>query len=514
MSATSVAEADVGRTTAPVVEVRDLSKSFPGVRALSGVSVAFQGGEVHALVGENGAGKSTLIKILAGAYTADSGEILVDGEPAAIRSPSDSAAYGLAFIHQEPQLVGTLSVAEAMTLGLPHGRRHRAFVDWRGMRRAARRAAQDIGLEVDVDAEVQDLTVAERSLVTIGRGLLAEARFMVFDEPTAAFADAEVQMLYEVIRRLTGQGVAVAYVSHRLDEIFEIGDHVTVLKDGERVASRPIAEFLDRGRLVEAIVGRSLAVYEAAEHPPGSRVVLKVDGVSWRDRVRDVSFEIRSGEILGLTGLVGAGRSELAHVLFGDHQADSGIIELDGRPVRLRSPSDAIKAGVALLPEDRRALSGVMSMTVRENMTLPSLTRFVVNPLLRFIRRGAERDRAGELSEEMDVRPRDTERELGSLSGGNQQKALIGKWLNTGARLLILDEPTHGVDVGAKQDIYKLIERLAEEGRALLVISSEMDEVVALCKRVLVMREGALVADLDHPDEHQILSACYGVEPT
>ncbi|MDO8213556.1 sugar ABC transporter ATP-binding protein [Conexibacter sp. CPCC 206217] len=506
--------ADVASAPAPVVEVRGLSKSFPGVRALHDVDVAFHGGRVHALVGENGAGKSTLIKLLAGAYLPDAGEILIDGEHAAIRNPRDSAHARLAFIHQDPQVIPSLSVAEVITLGLGYRRRLRGIVDWRAMHATAREVAAEVGLDVDLRRDVAELSIAEQCLATIARGLLADARLMVFDEPTASFTDTEIQNLYEVIRRVTSQGVAVVYVSHRLNEIFEIADHVTVLKDGERVASKPIGAFAGRQALVEAIVGRSLAVYEVKEHTPGERVVLKLDGVSWRDAVKDVSFELHAGELVGLTGLVGAGRSELAHVIFADHRADAGTIEVDGRAMRLRGPSDAIASGIGLLPEDRRALSGVMTMSVRENLTLPSLRRYLLNPLLRVVRRGSERKRTRELLEQLDVRPPDPERELSTLSGGNQQKVLLAKWLNANARLLILDEPTQGVDVGAKQDIYKLIEQLAEQGKGLLVISSEIEEVITLCKRVLVMREGELVADLDHPDEHRILSACYGVAAT
>lgn len=492
----------------PVVAVRGVSKTFPGVLALSGIDVDFYPGEVHGLVGENGAGKSTLVKILAGAYQPDSGEIHVAGRKVSIGDPREAADYGLAFIHQEPQLVSTLSVAENMTLGLQVG--HRAgLVRWRNVREAAQGACEEVGFEVDIRAEVGTLSVAKRRLVSIAKALLAEAKFMAFDEPSASLASDDVDHMHAVIRHLVERGVAVVYISHRLDEVIALSSRITVLKDGLLVTTQPVDAFRDRAQFVQAIVGKAFVEYTGRAHVATGDLVLKARDLSWGNKVRGVSFEIRRGELVGLAGLVGSGRSELARLLFGAERPDSGTLEINGEVAKLKSPRNAIAANMALLPEDRRVQGGIMSLSVAENTTLSNLAPFSVGRGIRFLRKRAEIRGVADLLQQLDVRPREPRRMLATLSGGNQQKVLVGKWLNSGATIFVLDEPTQGVDVGARQEMYRIVEDLADSGAAVIMISSEIEDILHVCRRVLVMREGEIVADLNEPSPHAVLEACY-----
>jgi ABC-type sugar transport system ATPase subunit len=493
-----------------MLSVRAVSKTFPGVRALHKVDMEVREGEVHALVGENGAGKSTLIKILAGVYSPDEGEVWLHARPVTITSPRHALNLGLSFIHQELNLVPYFSAYENMTLGLRR-RRHLGFlIDWRAVRKQVEKVAERLSFDFDIRLPVSELPASRRGMVAIGRALMADARLITMDEPTSTLTVQEVQKLYDVVRDLARSGVAIIYVSHRLNEIFDLADTVSVLKDGEKVATLPRQNVTSKAHLVRLIVGRELAEYQPhhVEHP--GKTVLRVRNASWARSVRNVSLDLHQGEVVGITGLIGAGRSELAHLIFGSQPLDSGSIEVEGARVHFRHPRDAIRKGMALLPEDRRQQGAVMAMSVRENMTLPALGGFRVSSLIPLIARWRERRTVSGMMGRLNVRATGTEQQLALLSGGNQQKAILGKWLLTKASILIFDEPTQGIDVAAKSEIYTLIEQLAADGAAIIFISSDLEEVVRVCKRVLVMREGELVADLYDPDPGRILAYCYG----
>lgn len=491
------------------IEVHGMSKQFPGVRALDDASLLIRPGEVHGLVGENGAGKSTLIKILAGAQRADSGTIRMEGEPVEIASEADADALGLRFIHQDVALVQRLTVAENLFLGKRLPRRG-PFVS---RRQAVARSREMLADFVDVDptAPLSSLSVAERWMVGIARACAGDARLVVMDEPTVALADAEVVRVFRAVERLRDRGIAVLFVSHRLGEILELADAVTVMKDGRTVGRHDIAD-LDRTSLVSAIIGREAGELEPLEEPaqPHDEVILAVDGLSGGP-LREISFSVRAGEIVGIGGLVGSGRTSLMLNLFGHLRPTTGQVRINGEPVRFRSPADAIKAGMALIPEDRRAQGLLTQRTVRENVVLAHLRDFRRQSRLPSPSRSHETERT--LSEIARLRIATTgpEQRIATLSGGNQQKALLSRWLvGRRTRLLMLDEPTKGVDVGAKTEILRLVSQLASEGVAVILASSDLEEVSAIAHRVLVLREGRLVGELERPvTEAQILHLCY-----
>jgi ABC-type sugar transport system ATPase subunit len=497
-----------------VIEVVGLGKRFPGVVALDNFEFDLAAGEIHALVGENGAGKSTFIKLLAGAYSPDSGQIHINGQQVGIRSPKHAHELGMAFIHQGAQVVPQFSAAEEMTLGIVKARRFGILVDWAAANAAAKAVARRLGLDFSLRTPVWQLSAAQQQLIAIGRALLANARVLVLDEPTAPLAGSEVEKLFRLVKSLASEGVGVIYVSHRLDEVFELANRVTVLKDGVKVTTLPISEIHGKEHLVRLIVGRDLAEHfpvPAKKHPEES-VLLRVRNLNWGRLVRDVSFDLHRGELVGMAGLVGAGRSEVAHVLFGSQTPDSGTMEIAGRTVRPKRPRDAIRAGLALLPEDRRAQGAILDMNVRENMTLASLPRYRVARWIPLLSLKKERRAAVDHMRVLRVRARGPEQPILQLSGGNQQKVIVAKWLSTDARILIFDEPTQGIDVGTKAEIYALMDRLAAEGRSVIFISSDLDELTRVCHRILVMREGRLVADLLGADESKVLAYCFGTE--
>ncbi len=474
-----------------LLEVRQLTKSFPGVRALQGVSLSLARGEVLAVIGENGAGKSTLMKILAGVQRPDSGEILIEGRPVEIRSVHDALAQGIALIHQELNLADNLDVAANIFLG--REQRRMGLIDQARQRREARTFLQAVGLDVDPSVLVGTLTIGHQQLVEIAKALSVNARVLIMDEPTSSLSSHEVENLFRVIRDLRARGVSIVYISHRLGEVRALADRVTVLRDGENAGELGRDE-IEHARMVKLMVGRDLSQFYPHEpHPPGE-TVFEVESLRTRAHPRhSLSFRVHAGEIVGLAGLVGAGRTELLAALFGVAPALGGVMRVAGRVVAPQSPCEAIAAGLALVPEDRKKQGVILEMAVRENLSLASLRR---DQRRGFLNRRCEAELTAEMIRAMRIKT-PHERQLAQfLSGGNQQKIVLGKWLALRPRVLLLDEPTRGIDVGAKQEIYRLMEDLARQGVAILFVSSEMEEILGMSDRALVMHEGRLAGEL------------------
>jgi len=480
-------------TASPLLSIRGLSKAFPGVQALADVDLDIEAGTVHALMGENGAGKSTLMRVLAGLHPPDAGEIAVRGLPVRIRSPHHALTLGIAMIHQELMGFPDLSVAENLFMGREPAWAGGLWLDRPRMDREARALLARLGAPVDPSRPLRDLSVSQRQMVEIAQALAHRADLVIMDEPTSALSDPEVASLHAIVRDLARGGAAVIYISHRMDEVFRIADVVTVLRDGRRVGTRP-ARGLDARALIAMMVGRELA--DAPPRGPAAPgdTLLAVRGLGRAGEFADVSFDVRAGEIVGLAGLMGAGRSELLGALAGWAPAEAGSIEVRGRPVRIRSPRDAIRLGLAWVSEDRRELGLIPSMSVAGNLTLGSLRDCRVGP---FLSRRREREIADGLVRDFAIRSPGLDRPVALLSGGNQQKVVMARVLRGRPEILLLDEPTRGVDVAAKAEIHALVARLAREGKAVLLVSSELPEVLALSDRLLVMREGRIVAELD-----------------
>jgi rhamnose transport system ATP-binding protein len=483
----------------PLLQATNISKHFAGVQALRGVSFDLHAGEVHALIGENGAGKSTLINIITGAHQPDDGTLEVSGRLIQNNDPVLSRSLGIAAIHQQPALFPDLTVAENIALGLEPGGWWRR-IRWGHRRRRARELLARVGASINPDAVVQDLTMPEQQLVEIARALGAEARILIMDEPTASLSEREVERLFQVIRDLRGHGVGIIYISHRLDELFQVTDRVTVLRDGSVVQTRPLAE-VDRAELIRLMVGRQLtAIFPKQEVEPGD-VVLELRGLGCRaGGVSNVSLSVRAGEILGLAGLVGAGRTELARILFGLTPADAGTICLRGRSVVIDSPARAVEHGIAYVPEDRRRHGVILDMAVAANASLAILKQIASLGWLDFAR---ERNIAESFVRRLGIKTASVESPAGDLSGGNQQKVALARWLATEPSVLILDEPTQGVDVGAKAEIHRLMGELAEQGLAILMISSELPEILGMSDRIAVMHTGTVAAILDRAEATQ-----------
>lgn len=474
----------------PLLEMSGIVKSFPGVQALRGVGLRVEAGEVLALLGENGAGKSTLMKILGGAQRADAGTIRIDGREVELGSPVAAARAGIAVIHQEFNLVPGLSAAENIFLGRETTRA--GFVARADERGRARELFDRLGASFDADAPCRELTTAHQQLVEIAKALAFEARLLVMDEPTAALTAHEVERLFAVIRDLKARGLGIIYISHRLEEIAAVADRIVVLRDGANVGERPAAG-CSRKEIIEMMVGREMneEFPERPRHPGPVRLV--VEGLSRGQAVRDVSFSVRRGEIVGLAGLVGAGRTETARLLFGADARDSGTIALDGRSLDIGSPRDAIAAGIGLLPEDRKHQGLVLAHAVKANFSLPNLDR-----LSRFgwVDRGREALEFDGYIGRLGIRVPHAEQPAVFLSGGNQQKVVLAKWLARRCKVLIFDEPTRGIDAGAKYEIYQLLNDLAAEGKAVVMISSELPELIGMADRILVMHEGRLTGEI------------------
>lgn len=491
-----------------LLEVSSVSKAFAGVQALSAVSFELRPGEVHALVGENGAGKSTLIKIITGAHLPDSGTVTVEGHLVPELDPLLARKLGIACIYQQPALFPDLTVAENLALNLEHGSLWRT-VNWRQRRVQALELLQRVGARISPDATVSQLSMPEQQLVEIAGALGAKAKILIMDEPTASLAEQEVANLMQVIRELKGQGVGIIYISHRLEELFGIADRVTVLRDGTHVATRPMAE-VNQGELIRLMVGREIsAVFPKQEVPLGD-VVLETRGLSCGESgVRNVSLKVHAGEILGLVGLVGAGRTEFARTLFGLTPADAGQIMLRGRVIQISSPAAAIQQGIAYVPEDRRHHGVVLDLTVSQNTSLAVLNELATGGLLNFSR---ESELAQGYVEKLRIKTPSVDVPVGNLSGGNQQKVALSRWLATKPSVLILDEPTQGIDVGAKAEIHRLMGDLVRQGMAIVMISSELPEVLGMSDRIAVMRGGQIVGELPRSSatQERILALALG----
>jgi rhamnose transport system ATP-binding protein len=485
-----------------------VTKAYAGVQALTGASLELRAGEVHALVGENGAGKSTFIKILTGAVQPDGGEIVVGGRTITHHSPRAARAAGIAAIYQQPALLPELTVAENIALGWERSRLS-GRVDWCERRRRASELLDRVGARIDPEAEAGELSMPEQQLVEIARALGAEARVLIFDEPTASLAEEEVVNLFQVIGQLRARGVGMIYISHRLDELPLIADRVTVLRDGRTLGTHDMSA-VNREQLIQMMVGRELSSVFPKRPVPVGDVVLELRAVGCAATgLHDVSLTVRAGEIVGLSGLVGAGRTELARAVFGLTPADAGDIRVRGRSVRIGSPADAIAAGIAYVPEDRRRHGVVLEMPVCENITLATLDNLSRFSALNFRR---ERELASDYIRRLGVKTPSVRTLVSALSGGNQQKVALSRWLLTRPSILILDEPTQGIDVGAKAEVHALMVELVTEGVAILMISSELPEILGMSDRIAVMHAGTVIGMLDHDEatQERILARALG----
>lgn len=476
-----------------ILEVENISKSFPGVKALDSVSFKIKKGEVHALVGENGAGKSTLMKILNGNYRKDQGVIKIDGKEVDIQNPNDAKANGISIIFQELNLVSLLSIAENIYIGrLPkkHG-----LVDWKKLYNDTKEALSRVGYDIDPKTKIGTLSVAQRQMIEIARALsYPSTKILLMDEPTATLTTKETDILFDVVRSLKKQGISVIFISHKLEELFEICDTLTVIRDGQVIETMPI-EGLTKDDVTTKMIGREITnIYPKRENVVSDEVVLKVEGLSHKNVYKNISFELKKGEVLGLAGLVGAGRTEIARGIFGIDYRDGGDIYVNGEKVKVNNPADAIKHGICYLSEDRKAEGLMGNMSVMLNISAANVEKLLTNGI---ISKKKEEEISQELVEALKVKTPNLEQIVFNLSGGNMQKVVLAKWLNTNVDIFIFDEPTRGIDVGAKYEIYQLINKLVEQGKSVIMISSELPEVMGMSDRVLVIRRGEISASLD-----------------
>ncbi|MFN0109073.1 MAG: sugar ABC transporter ATP-binding protein [Blastocatellia bacterium] len=488
-----------------LLEACNITKSYAGVHALKSASFELRAGEVHALIGENGAGKSTLIKIITGAIQADSGEVTLDGQPINDNSPQLAKSLGIAAIYQQPALFPELTVAENIALGVERTHAWQP-INWNARHARSAELLQQVGAKISTDALAGELTMPEQQLVEIARALGANARVLIMDEPTASLSEEDTQNLFRVIRELRQRGVAIIYISHRLDELPLIADRVTVLRDGSTIETRPMAD-VDRQELIRLMVGRDLSAIFPKREVALGETVLEVRNLTCRAAgVSNISFTIRAGEILGFAGLVGAGRTELARTLFGLTPPDDGEVLLRGQAVKITSPAQAAELGIAYVPEDRRRHGVILELSISANTSLASLRQLAKFSFLNF---AAERQLAADYATRLGVKTPALFAAAGTLSGGNQQKVALSRWLATKPAVLILDEPTQGIDVGAKSEIHSLMGELAEQGLAILMISSELPEILGMSDRVAVMRAGQIVSTFDRAeaDQQTILAA-------
>lgn len=487
-----------------ILELQHISKSFPGVKALDDVSVSIERGSVHALVGENGAGKSTLIKVLAGIYHPEQGEVFLDGVKTKFRTPYDSQQKGISVVHQEFKMSESLSVAENVFLGnlMYKGR----LVDWKGMRRRADEMLRELGVPMDVELAVETLSVAQKQMVEICKAINRHCKVLIMDEPSATLTEKEQALMFNTVRRLKQDGVTIIYISHRLEEIFDLCDNVTVLRDGMHIKTVPVAS-VTRDELVSMMVGRTVAKEYPHAGSEVGEVVLEARNICRKGVLHDISFKLHRGEVLGIAGLVGAGRTELARAVLGIDKMDSGEILLHGKPVRIDRFNKAIAYGLSLVPEDRKSQGLVQIATVSRNINMVNMSAAARGVV---IDAAKEREISQEYVEKLDIMTPSIETEAQYLSGGNQQKVVIAKWLLEDSEIIILDEPTRGIDVGAKSEIYHLIVHLVEQGKAVLMISSELPEVIGMSDRILVIHEGRVADELmrEEATQEKIISLC------
>lgn len=494
-----------------LLKLEGICKSFPGVRALHNVHLEVRRGEVHALLGENGAGKSTLMKILSGAYTRDAGEIYWEGRPISFRHPREAQDLGIGIIYQEFNLVPQLSIAENVWIGREHFRnRALQLIDWKEMYRQTKNLLDELHLELDPRQSVAGLGVAQQQMVEIAKALSLNARLLIMDEPTSALTDTEINQLFALIRRLKARGVSVVFISHHLDEVFEICDRGTVLRDGEYIATVELSQVKEED-LIRLMVGRTLdQQYPKMPTKPGPEA-LRVSGLTRDGVLQDISFTAYAGEILGIAGLVGAGRTELVRAIFGADPINTGQVFVFGKELAIKSPQVAIRAGIGLLPEDRKQQGLVLMLSVLHNMSMASLDRLTSRVLLRL---KDEQKQASGFIEKLRIATPGFKQQVQYLSGGNQQKVVLAKWLASQSKVLIFDEPTRGIDVGAKVEVYNLMNSLVENGAAVIMVSSEMPELLGMSDRILVMRKGRIAAEFDRAGatQEKILAAAMGAD--
>ena len=486
-----------------ILTLKNITKEFPGVKALDDVTINIERGTIHGLVGENGAGKSTLIKVLAGIYQPNKGEIILDGKPCSFNSPIEARRAGISVVHQEIKLAEPLSVAENMFLGnvqLKNG-----LVDWKGMRRRAREIVEDLGMDIDINAQVSSLTVAKKQIVEIMHAINNNSRILIMDEPSAVLTDRELEVMFRIVKQLRDEGITIIYISHRLDEIFGLCSNVSVLRDGCHIDTIPVAS-VDRQGLINMMVGREMGQEYPKEVGNVGGTILEVKNLS-RGILQDISFEVKSGEVFGISGLVGAGRTELARAILGIDKPESGEVYVRGKKVHYRTFADAIRDGLGLIPEDRKLQGLVQIMSVKRNTTLVNMKRVLRAGV---ISSSLEEKLSKEYADKLHVVTPSMETEVQYLSGGNQQKVVIAKWLFQNSEILFLDEPTRGIDVGAKAEIYRLINRMAKEGKTIIMISSEMPELLGMCDRIMVMHEGHKMGELNAAEATQakIMALC------
>ncbi len=482
-----------------LVEILNVSKSFRAIHALTDVSFNVKPGEIHALVGENGAGKSTLMKILSGVHLKDKGTIKVDGRPVDIQNPHAAGRLGIGIVYQELALIPDLTVAE--NIYFKRLSSNWGLINGRELNRKAEVLLRGLGFDINPREKVAHLSVACQQIVEISRELSEDVRVLILDEPTSVLAPKEVEHLFAALKSLRARGVGLVYISHRLDEIFQIADRITVLKDGA-VVGTVLPTGVTPDDLISMMIGRRLITMFPKRDCTIGDEVLRVDGLNRGRRVRDISFAVRAGEVLGIAGLVGSGRSEVVRAIFGAESKEGGKVFLGNRPVKINSPSDAVKSGIALVPENRKEQGVILDMPIRKNITMPNVR--LVTASLGIIQERKERRLARQFVDKLQIKTQDVDQEVADLSGGNQQKVVLAKWLTTKCRVILLDEPTRGIDVGAKVEIYHLINELAASGMGIVLISSEMMEIIGLCDRVMVIREGQVAGMLQKPEISEV----------
>ncbi|MBW6409222.1 sugar ABC transporter ATP-binding protein [Clostridium weizhouense] len=498
-------------TKKPKLKMDNISKIFPGVKALDNVNLTAYGGEVTALMGENGAGKSTLMKILSGVYTKDEGKIFIDGEEVTIKGIKEAENLGIAIIHQELSVLPNLTVAENIFLGNEKFSKYTRKINKKLLIERSKLFLDQIGCTVDPEALVRDINVGEKQMIEIAKALTKNSSIIIMDEPTTALTDVETKKLFEVIDNLKKKNIAIIYISHRMEEIFAMCDRVAVLRDGKYAGEAKVAD-INNDKLIAMMVGRTIEDQFPYKKVEKGETILNVENLNYQKKVKNVSFKVDAGEILGVAGLMGAGRTELAKTIFGDFKSESGEIFIDGQKVNIKCPKDAIDKGVCYLPEDRKKEGLILGMSVAENMTLANLQVYQNN--LKRVNRSLEEKDVEDYIAKLRIRTPNAEQLIKNLSGGNQQKVILAKWLLLSPKVLIIDEPTRGIDVGAKKEIYELLNKLKAMGKAIIMISSDLPEVLGISDRIMVMREGAVSGELsrDEANQESVMKLAVGIK--